>query len=211
MTTRERIIAAAEALIDEDPTRRPSVRAVAGRAEVGASTLRHHFPSQRTLMDEVIARALARAYSDERIHDASLPPDTRLLECLQNILHPVDHGARAREMWQQALAVSGGEEDAPEPDGTGSGLIAQLDARVESWLEILAHEGAVPSDGLQRRAHLLLAVVDGLAISRAFPGAADPEREQRVLHDAVRLTLTTPTEAPLIAGTDPEPADGAHA
>lgn len=244
-STRERIVDAAEALITEDPDTRPSVRTVAARAGIGASTLRHYFPSQRALMDEVVSRALGRQYSDEAMHDPSVPAHRRLLTCAENLLEPIGHGAGARDLWRQAFVTtesarttigptpgatggpsadttarptpadegSAGRADSAGDTGTASSadnagsagstapsltaagvsrITTQLELRVTGWFDVLADEGVVPRDSVGRRARLLLAVVDGLSITRAFPGASTAQSEREVLADAIQATLALP-------------------
>jgi AcrR family transcriptional regulator len=196
-STRERIVDAAEALITEDPDTRPSVRTVAARAGIGASTLRHYFPSQRALMDEVVSRALGRQYSDEALHDPSIPAHRRLLTCAENLLEPIGYGAGARDLWRQAFVTteSARTETSPAPSLTAtavSRITTQLERRVTGWFEVLADEGVVAKESVGRRARLLLAVVDGLSISRAFPGASTAQSEREVLTDAIRATLALP-------------------
>lgn len=76
MSTRDRIIAAATAMMHEGAPRL-SVRAVAARADVGASTLRHHFPTQRDLINAALTATYDSAMPDERIRDTSVPPRER--------------------------------------------------------------------------------------------------------------------------------------
>ena len=81
MNTRDRIIAAATEMMQEGAPRL-SVRAVAARAGVGASTLRHHFPTQRDLINAALTATYDAAMPDERIRDTSIPPRERLVECI---------------------------------------------------------------------------------------------------------------------------------
>src|SRR5690606_13815979 len=76
--TRERILAAAAAILGEDGmAARLSVRAVAARAGVSTGSLRHHFPTQQRLRDEVMRRINDWIAPAERIRDASLPARDR--------------------------------------------------------------------------------------------------------------------------------------
>ena len=61
--SRERVLAAAAAMLAEDVTATLSVRAVAARAEVSTGSLRFHFPTQRALQDAVLARSAQYAMS----------------------------------------------------------------------------------------------------------------------------------------------------
>ena len=185
--TRERIVAAAKRIVVAGSGAKPSVRTVAAEAGVGASTLRYYFPTQRALLDAVLESVYAEALPDERIHDPALPPQDRLVECLQNLLAPVGTGQQAREFWRQVFsAFVDSEASAGYPS-----MVRQARRRVESWLAALEEEGAVPQQS--DRAHsarFLLAIVDGIAIERAMPGEdSGGDEENAILRTAVASVM----------------------
>lgn len=187
--TRERIIAAAGELMKEGATR-ISVRAVAARAGVGASTLRHYFPTQHELFNTVLTRVYEQAMPDDRIHDRSVPAAERLLECLQHLLSPIGWGEAAREVWGQIYTTFIGPGATDEVRLGYLRLAEEPQRRVESWLAILEAEGALATGDNRRRAWFLLTVIDGLSIQRALPTSdATLEIESAVLHDAVAAVL----------------------
>ncbi|WP_313815705.1 TetR family transcriptional regulator [Citricoccus sp.] len=189
--TRDRIVAAATAIVVEGLETRPSVRAVAARAGVGASTLRHHFPTQRELLETVWQKMFSDQYPDERIHDTSVPARERLLECLLNLLTPIGEGVQAREFWVQLLRSFEGIVSNSRTKSALADFSRGADARVESWLDVLDAEGAVAPGDRSRRVLFLLTVVDGLAIGRALPASGDLDhtRERGVLEDAIDAVL----------------------
>ncbi len=154
----------------------PSVRAVAARAGVGASTLRHYFPTQRALIDAALTVLYAEAMPDARIRDTSVPARDRLLECLGVLLEPFSTEEQARKTWHTVYASFLG------PDATERGrkgyllLVRQTQRRVESWLAILEAEGALAPGDTAARSRFLLAVIDGVSLDRALIPA--PERLQ---------------------------------
>lgn len=190
MDTRERIIAAASEIARGADGARLSVRAVAARAGVGASTLRHYFPTQHELMNTVLMAVYEEAMPDERIHDASVPAADRLLECLQHLLAPIGSGEDARRVWGQIYTTF----IAPEvTDAVRAGylrLAEEPQRRVESWLALLEAEGTLAPGDNRRGAWLLLTVIDGLSIHRALPAVDSPlEVETTVLRDAIASVL----------------------
>lgn len=188
--TRERILDAARALLEEHPERPPSVRVVAARAGIGASTLRYHFPSQRDLLDALVGDLFTRTYPDHRLHDRTVPPAERLAECVRGMLAPIGHGEQARTVMHQLAGTVLAPGVGAETSAGMERLAAGSRERVVSWLEVLAAEGAVPAGDLTRRALLLLTVVDGLALNRAMPGGRlTVEQEETVLADAVTAAL----------------------
>ncbi|MGO1854845.1 MAG: TetR/AcrR family transcriptional regulator, partial [Microbacteriaceae bacterium] len=168
MNTRDRIIAAATEMMQEGAPRL-SVRAVAARAGVGASTLRHHFPTQRDLINATLTATYDAAMPDERIRDTSVPPRERLRECIWRLLEPFSTPDEAREVWTNLLGMFADAESDPKIRAGYAVLVDQAERRVRAWLAILEDEGVLPPGDNARRTDLLLTVVDGLSITRALP------------------------------------------
>lgn len=168
MSTRDRIVAAATTMMHEGAPRL-SVRAVAARADVGASTLRHHFPTQRDLINAALTATYDAAMPDERIRDTSIPPRERLRECIWRLLEPFGAPADAREMWANLFRMFAEAEADTNTRAGYAALMAEAERRVGAWLAILEEEGALPPGDNARRSDLLLTVVDGLSIARAMP------------------------------------------
>ncbi|MBR8744611.1 TetR/AcrR family transcriptional regulator [Nocardiopsis sp. MG754419] len=188
--TRERIIAAATAIVMERSQTRLSVRAVAARAGVGASTLRHHFPSQQALSQAVLDAIYDDRLPTESIRDTSVPARERLAECLRALLTPMGSREQVREFWRRMFRLLVDSEQAGTSRTSYEEMVVRARRRIEGWFEVLEDEGVVTRGARARRALLLIAVVDGLAIERALPsGGIDPEEESRVLYDAVDAAL----------------------
>ncbi|WP_158277218.1 TetR/AcrR family transcriptional regulator [Serinibacter arcticus] len=190
-TRRDQIVEAARRLLAADPESSPTVRAVALEAGIGASTLRHYFPTQRALREAVLDRALEEPPSELAIRDSSRPPAERLTECLLQLLPPQ---ALVEELpfsrWAEALAAVFGPDATAESRLAWAANGAQLRRRVAGWLAVLAEEGAVAPGSEERSARLLMTVVDGLATSRILPVARhDAAEELQVLDDAVAAVL----------------------
>ncbi|GAA1915491.1 hypothetical protein GCM10009775_04970 [Microbacterium aoyamense] len=145
------------------------MRNVAARAGVGASTLRHYFPTQRALFDAALTQVYVEAMPDERISDTTVPARDRLVQCLIGLLEPFSNETQARRTWQ-ALYETFIAPEATDAARQGYLVIArQAEHRIESWLSILEAEGALPPGDTRTRLHLLMIVVDGLSLDRAFP------------------------------------------
>lgn len=184
--TRSRIIEAAVAILREGSDVRPSVRVVAARAGVGASTLRHYFPTQQALIQATLTSLYESAMPDERIRDTSVPAEQRLVECLTNLLTPAATPDQAREVWR-GLFRAFIEPEPTEQTRTGySFVFQQAMLRVESWLAVLTEEGALPAGDDELRAKYLLTVMDGISLARAMPdgGLSGPE-EKAILEATV--------------------------
>ena len=168
MSTRDRIISAAAAMMQEGAPRL-SVRAVAARAGVGASTLRHHFPTQRDLVNAALTATYDAAMPDERIRETSMPPRERLRECLRRLLDPFNTPTEARDVWTNLLRTFAAAEADEKTRAAYDVLVEHAERRIQAWLAILEEEGVLSPGDNARRSDFLLTVVDGLSIARALP------------------------------------------
>lgn len=168
--TRERILAAAAAIIGEGGvSARLSVRAVAARAEVSTGSLRHHFPTQQQLRDEIMRRTFDLLLPPSDIHDTSVPARDRLVRCLRRVL---DMGGAGSEARQNMSRLTGAFIEVEQTETLREAYLAvQRDGqrRMEEWLRVLAADGALPEQEIRRRARFLGTVVNGISLERALP------------------------------------------
>ena len=185
--TRDKILIAAAEMLGTDPTARLSVRGVATRAGVSTGSLRHFFPTQRDLIDTVVAGLASIEILDDPIHDTSRTASERLLACLQLMLEHVGKGEQARAYWQKLYEAY--VATAPTDDDTLAYLaLDQLGRdRIEGWLAALVIEGAIPPGDNGRRARFLGSMLNGLLTERVLPTLADQDNfEEETLRTAVR-------------------------
>ncbi len=142
--TRSKILIAAATMLGENPTARLSVRAVAARAQVSTGSLRHFFPTQRALVETVVAAMYDLEIPDDPINDRSLSPEDRLLGCMRLLLAHVGVGDQARERWgtlyEAYVATAPSEDEA----ATFLALDRMGRHRIEQWLTTLVDEGVIP-------------------------------------------------------------------
>ncbi|MGO2111983.1 MAG: TetR/AcrR family transcriptional regulator [Pseudoclavibacter sp.] len=199
--TRSKILIAAATMLGENPTARLSVRAVAARAKVSTGSLRHFFPTQRELIDTVVAGLYDLDIPDDPINDRSLTPAERLVASIRLMLAEVGVGGRAREQWgalYEAYVAS-----PPSEDAAVSYLALERLGRhlIERWLTVLVDEGAIPAGGVEQRARFLLTVANGLVMERALPAeTVRIEVEVETIRLAVHAAMTAPPSA-----ANPEP------
>ncbi|MCS3493388.1 AcrR family transcriptional regulator [Arthrobacter sp. JUb119] len=189
--TREKILIAAATMLGEDPTARLSVRAVAARAEVSTGSLRHFFPTQRALVDTVVAGIYDVDIPDDPINDRALMPAERLTACLRLLLAQFGAGDRAREQW--GFLYDAYVASAPSEDETRTYLALERMGRhrVERWLGALIEEDAIPAGQIEQRARFLATVISGLMTERALPSeAVRVEAEAETLRLAVHAVTT---------------------
>ncbi len=195
MSTRDRIISSATAMMQEGAPRL-SVRAVAARAGVGASTLRHHFPTQRDLINAALTATYDTAMPDERIRDTTVPPRERLLECLLRLLDPFATPTEARDVWTNLLQTFATADVDAKTRAAYGVLVDHAERRVAVWLAILEEEGALSPGDITRRTDFLLTIVDGLSIARALPPSdGQLEDEIKTLTFAVDAVFDTTSPA----------------
>jgi len=188
--TKRRILQAAIDLSRNSPEARLTVRAVAAEAGVGLGTLRYHFPTQRALLDAVLASVYEETFPDDRIRDAAVPAQQRLVETLGHVLAPIGSGDAAREVFTGIVRDYIGPDASESARAAYVAISAEAERQVESWLSILVAEGAlIPGDNTAR-ARFLLTVLNGLSMQRALP-SKDPvlEIEQGVLRAAVHAVF----------------------
>jgi AcrR family transcriptional regulator len=188
--SRERILAAAAAMLSEDVTARLSVRAVAARAGVSTGSLRFHFPNQRALQDALLDRIYGHMFPDDPIRDRSVPARDRLVTCLRQVLAPAGVGDQAREAWTRAYETYIASEPTEQVRAAYFALEQGGRRRLEYWLTVLADEGALPGGDHAGRVKFLSTVLNGLSIERALPAeAAILQTETETLYMAVDCVL----------------------
>ena len=183
---RERILIAAATMLGEDPTARLSVRAVAAKAGVSTGSLRHFFPTQKELLDTVIAMIYDVILPGDPLDDVDGPPADRLVARLQQMLATTGTGEKARDLWRSTYRAY--IATPPSDDATSNYLAFERlgRLRIQGLLDELADEGAIPGGDTEQRARFLTAVLDGLSIERALP--ADAPR-LAVEADTLRLAV----------------------
>lgn len=182
--SRDRILWAATTMLGEGPGAILSVRAVAARAEVSTGSLRHHFPTQRELMDAALGVVYDVLLPEDSIHDRSLSAHERLVACLQRLLAPAGDEVDSRDAWRRAFEnyVAGEPTQAARDEFLA--IDREIRRRLDYCLRVLQDEGAVPAGDTSARVQLLLSVVNGLSIAQVVP--TEVSRAQAEL-DALRL------------------------
>lgn len=193
--TRDKILIAAATMLAENPTARLSVRAVAARAQVSTGSLRHFFPTQRVLVDTVIAGLYELDIPDDPIRDHSRTPNERLLACLQLLLAQVGAGEQARQHWKAMYDAYVASPPGDDEAATYFALERMGRRRIERWLTVLVEEGAVPPLETEPIARFLMTVLNGLITERALPAdARQVQTETETLRTAVRAATSAPVQ-----------------
>lgn len=190
MDRRGQILQAAREIAATQGMGEISVRNVAASVGIGASTLRHYFPTQRELFDTVLSEVFDAHLEDLRIHDSSVSPVIRLTECMQQFLPPTDADLPQLEGWLAGYAAAEG----PSATNHGSAVLTtfagQARARVTQWVSLLQHEGALRLTDTQQAASILLATVNGLTLELITPGTPESsESVRQALNQVINGTV----------------------
>ena len=173
---REQILEAALLLANESGPGALSVRAVAERAGIGASTLRYYFPAQSDLAFAVSERMMLRTVPDLNIEDSSLPPHRRLAECAMQFLPPSsDEAPYQVSAWAEQIGAGFGLNAGEASRRLLERLYRLGIGRFEAWLGVLAAEGYVDEGEVAEAASILSAACDGFMLQLAA-GEADLEQ-----------------------------------
>ncbi len=162
---REEIVQAATAIAAERGVRAMSVRAVAARAGIGSSTMRHYFPTQDELFHEVVGRSFHANLANLDIHDTAVPADERLIACVAQFLPADDDQVRMLEGWIALYADAFGPSHTDQGARLLDSLTAHARDRVTAWLDTLDAEGALQPANPALHVTVMLALVDGLCLA----------------------------------------------
>nr|WP_314257960.1 TetR/AcrR family transcriptional regulator [uncultured Devosia sp.] len=190
LDTRSRILIAAAEMLTEIPMSGLSVRAVAARANVSTGSVRHFFPSQRQLLDTVVAGLFTLSVDEDPIHDLTLSPEDRLLACLRFSLNHLGVAEHARSNWH-ALYVSYAKDNLDQAQREQYLAIERVGInRIASWIRTLLDEAICTDQEVERRAQFLATVMSGLFTERVLPSEdIGLDRENNSLRLAVKAVL----------------------
>lgn len=168
-----------------------SVRAVAARAQIGASTLRHYFPTQQALYDAVLGEMMSAHLNDLRIGDTSVPARERLAECLWQFIGAPADSELARHQWLSTISAMVDPTADPDRRRLWERLVHQARIKLTGWLELLHAEGCLAGDDVERSVRFLLSVVDGVALGTIVVGEErlSNEHADQIIRDAVAAII----------------------
>lgn len=193
MTRRNDIIAAAIRLAEASPPGQAnlSVRAVAQEAGIGASTLRHYFPTQSDLHEAIARGSLDVSIRDFSIADSALDPAARLFDCCVQFLPTHEHRDVQLELWlTMHISALGPERRAVTRRLIEYGHEVTYDC-LSRWLGILADEGHLDPAEVAPASVALFTMLDGLALhSIVTPEAMTVDAAHDQLRWLIGRTLT---------------------
>ncbi|WP_413333311.1 TetR/AcrR family transcriptional regulator [Brevibacterium sp. GP-SGM9] len=166
MSRRDDIIAAAIRLTERSNPGEAtlSVRAVAREAGVGASTLRHYFPTQADLHEEIARSVMDVSIKDFAITDSALDPGQRLFECCAQLLPNHEHRDLQLETWLTIHLNALGPERREVPARLLDHAHDVTYDCLRRWLDILASEGHLDPAEVGPASIALFTMLDGLAL-----------------------------------------------
>lgn len=189
---RQQILAAAVDLMHAEGLKAVTVRAVATRVGIGASTLRHYFPSQADLHEAMVRHTVRSHVGDRSIHDREIPARDRLSECLLQFL-PTNEAEihQAAQSWQVLLERAGEAEDAERAATVSRWIADEGTGAIENWLRILRAEGVALRDSVEEVAAVLGTYADGLLAALIFDRRFTLELARTRLRRMVEVWIET--------------------
>ena len=166
MSRRDDIISAAIRLAEQSAPGQASlsVRAVAKEAGIGASTLRHYFPTQTDLHEAIARSSMDTAVQDFSIMDSSLDPAERLFECCAQFLPTHEHRDMQLELWfTMHLSALGPDRRAVSRRLLEYGHDFTYEC-LHRWLGVLAAEGHIEAAEVPPASIAMFTMLDGLAL-----------------------------------------------
>lgn len=168
LDSRDRVLWAGASMLADGPGAALSVRAVAAKAGVSVGSLRHHFPTQRALINAVVKLVYDFSPTVGDLDDTSVPARDRLMAYLSTILAPtIDFDAVSA--WR--LTFSRYVMTTPSAEASAEYLAAERETalRIEHVLNRFEENGALAAGDNSRRAAFLVAVITGISVSQALP------------------------------------------
>ncbi|HZU40972.1 MAG TPA: TetR/AcrR family transcriptional regulator [Solirubrobacteraceae bacterium] len=175
--TRERLLGAAEELIDEGGYGAATVAAIAARAGVAAGTLYRHFASKEELFVELFRSVCDREVAAMRTADAAMPDGSAHVERLVTVLGTFARRALRRPRLAWALIA---EPVDPLVDAERLAYRARYSALTAQALRAGIEAGELPEQDVEFTA---AALVGGCG--EALVGPLSPLSESRPEVDAV--------------------------
>ncbi|MFD5826265.1 TetR/AcrR family transcriptional regulator [Lentzea sp. NPDC060358] len=191
MSTRQELVEAALRLASTSGFGALSVRGVAREAGVGATTLRHYFPSQADLHLAVTTELVTSLLHDLDIEDDTGDPAGRLYDCLEQFLPDPAREISLRGSWFDLYCTA----LAPNaPAALRNVLRAAHEASataVRRWLSALVAQGHLAEEDVEDQAAHVLAMINGLHLCAVIePERYDLPREKRLLRWYTRRLLS---------------------
>ena len=165
MARRDEILESALQLVQRDGIGALSVRGVAAAAGIGATTLRHHFPSQADLYQAVAVRLVGNTLDDLNIADDTVDPVERLSNCLLQFLPQPANQALALSGWFELYRLALGPDPVPAVHGiltSGHGSSAES---LAGWFSTLSEQGHLAPGDISSHVTRALALIDGLHLN----------------------------------------------
>jgi AcrR family transcriptional regulator len=178
------ILGAARAVMVEDGYAALTTRKVAERVGVRQSNVQYYFPAKIDLVRALFADSMARTERAvaERFASGRASPEARLLGGIEHFLethHSLEEQRFLRELW--ALAAH------------DTGVAAAMNQFYRRWVDLTARNLLLINPALdrgraQRRALLIVSVVDGLSLFRGVTELDHPSLRgiEHELRDLVR-------------------------
>ncbi|AOZ72079.1 hypothetical protein BK816_01190 [Boudabousia tangfeifanii] len=186
---RKEIISAALNIVAEHGMEGVTVRKVATSSGIGASTLRHYFPTHRELLSAVSEALLENMLSDRRISDSTLSPKLRLFECLEQFLPPSDDSLAQLETFV-AIYSSCFEDGQFIGPKDFTQILRNSQNATMRWLRIIENQGYHLSRTPEQGAEFLTIIINGTVLQLlGSPETFHLKNAHEVIKEAISYLL----------------------
>ena len=195
---KEEIVQAARELLLGEGESRFSVRGVAQKVGIGASTLRYYFPAQEDLLravaDDLIAEHSAQLIGDCDIANTSRPAIERFVECLEQYVPKDGDFKLAMDQWMKVQIAASKQEE----ERARVALEATMDFNhqtIKRWVEILQRPDSGPA-ALEQwdaddAARFVTVLLNGLLMSLSLGDYLSIEAAHQLLRRGVEGMLNS--------------------
>ncbi|NNU27143.1 TetR/AcrR family transcriptional regulator [Isoptericola sediminis] len=181
---RTAILNAARELASRDGVGAVTVRAVSAAAGIGVGTLRHYFPSQRELVDAVVADMVDGMLDESVILDRDVAPADRLAHALLQFL-PASSADRGQlDAWFAFYVSALATQPSAHARRVLEASVVTSHEHLRRWLEVLTEEGALEVSSVADTSSALIALVNGLTLEALTPGSPVTVEDARRIAEA---------------------------
>ncbi len=181
----------ARTLAERDGTDALTVRAVSEAASIGVGTLRHYFPSQRELVEAVVADMVEGMLDESVMTDRTKPPGDRLAMAVLQFLPRQGAGHGELEAWFSFYVSSLSAAPSRHARAVLEASVAASHDHMQRWLGILSDEGLVDPRRVDDTSSALIALVNGLTLEALTPGSPVTVADARRIAEAAARAAVT--------------------
>ncbi|WP_277212671.1 TetR/AcrR family transcriptional regulator [Isoptericola croceus] len=184
MSRRDAILRVAREMASREGIGSLTVRAVSAAAGIGVGTLRHYFPSQRELVDAVVADMVEGMLDESVVSDRSVAPGDRLAHAVLQFLPASGADDGQLDAWFAFYVSALSTQPSEHARRVLEASVTTSHEHMRRWLGMLVDEGVLEVASVADTSSTLIALVNGLALEALTPGSPVTVADARRLAEA---------------------------